>query len=96
MARAVAEELSYTYATYFSITESNPALAQAMEIAMGFLQGSGLSEEFVNPENLAAAAIRDAWQSGVRHPIALANAAIVCAEQTAKLGQIPSVFARLI
>jgi hypothetical protein len=88
--------VSNAMATYFSITESNPALAQAMEIAMGFLRGSGLSEEFVNPENLAAAAIWDAWQSGVRHPIALANAAIVCAEQTAKLGQIPSVFARLI
>jgi hypothetical protein len=67
-----------------------------MEIAMGFLRGSGHSEEFVNSENLAAAAICDAWQSGVRHPMALAKAAIACAEQTAKLRQILSVFGRLI
>jgi hypothetical protein len=32
----------YMYAAYLSITESNSALAQAIEIAMGFLREAGL------------------------------------------------------
>jgi hypothetical protein len=68
------------YAAHFPVTESNPRLAQAMDIAMGYLRGTGLAEKFINPEALIAAAILNAWASGVRHQIALANTGIVCAE----------------
>ena len=40
----------------------------------GYLRGSGLADEFVNPECLAAAAISASWARGVRHPIRLAPA----------------------
>ena len=80
------------YARHFPITESNPDLCQAMSIAMGYVRGTGLAGKFVNPEALVATAITCAWKRGTRHPIALANAAIVCAEQTAKLGHLPNQF----
>jgi hypothetical protein len=85
-----------TYAAYFPITESNPDLCEAMSIAMGYVHGSGLTEKFLNPEMLVAAAISNAWESGIRHPIALANAGIVCAERTAKLGHLPDFFKMLV
>ena len=70
------------YAAYFSITESTPNQCQAMCIAMGYLQGTGMLDKQHNPEMLVATAISNAWKAGVRHPIRLANAAIVCAERT--------------
>jgi hypothetical protein len=79
------------YARLFPITESNPDMCQAMNIAMGYIHGTGLIHSLLNPEVLVAAAIADAWNAGVRHPIALANAAIVDAEQTAKLGYLPDL-----
>ena len=85
-----------TYAAYFPITESNPDLCEAMSIAMGYVHGSGLTEKFLNPEMLVAAAISNAWESGIRHPIALANAGIDCAERTAKLGHLPDFFKMLV
>jgi hypothetical protein len=84
-----------TYAAHFPITESNPDLCQAMSIAMGYMHGAGLVDKFLNPEALVAAAISNAWESGLRHPIAPANAGIVCAERTAKLGDVPGVFKML-
>jgi len=84
------------YAAYFSITENNPDQCQAMCIAMGYLRGSGLVEEFHNPEMLVATAVSNAWKGGVRHPIRLANAAIVCAERTAGFGPVPDLFKMLI
>jgi len=80
------------YARHFPITESNPDQCQAMSIAMGYVRGTGLAESFLNPEALVAAAISNAWETGIRHPIALANAGIVCAERTAKLGHLPDLF----
>jgi hypothetical protein len=81
-----------TFAAHFPITESNPHLCQAMSIAMGYVRGTGLADRFLNPEALVAAAITNAWESGIRHPIALANAGIVCAERTAELGHLPDLF----
>jgi hypothetical protein len=84
------------YAAYFPITESNPDQCQAMRIAMAYLDGTWLSHQFPNPEMLVAAAIADAWKRGMRHPIRLANAGIVCAERTAQLGTIPDLFKMLV
>jgi hypothetical protein len=80
------------YAAHFPIVEGNPDLCQAMSIAMGYVRGTGLAARFLNPEALVAAAISNAWQSGMRHPIALANAGIVCAERTANAGYLPDLF----
>jgi hypothetical protein len=80
------------YARHFPITESNPDLCQAMSIAMGYVRRAGLAERFLNPEALVAAAISNAWETGIRHPMALANAGIVFAERTAKLGHLPDLF----
>ena len=73
------------YAKNFPIDERSPAQLQAMDIAMGYVKGTGLADKFINPPMLVAAAVSNAWASGIRHPIALANIAIVCAERTAKL-----------
>jgi len=80
------------YAAHFPITEVNPDLCEAMSIAMGYVRGTGLAGKFVNPEALVATAITSAWRRGMRHPIALANAGILCAEQTANLGRLPDLF----
>jgi hypothetical protein len=84
------------YAAYFPITESNPDQCQAMRIAMDYLDGTGLVHRFHNPEMLVATAIANAWKGGMKHPISLANAAIVCAERTAQLNTVPDFFRMLI
>ena len=63
------------------ITERDPALLRAMDIAMGSMRQTGLDKNFANPEALASSEILKAWNNGVRHPVALANAAIVAAER---------------
>jgi hypothetical protein len=83
------------FSAHFPITQ-DPALSHAMEIAMRYVRGVGLSERFANPEALVATGISTAWESGLRHPIALANAGILCAERTANLGKLPSMYARLV
>jgi hypothetical protein len=83
------------YAAHFPITESNPDLCQAMSIAMGYVRGTGLADRFLNPEALVAAANANAWAKGIKHPIALANEGIFCAERTAKLGHPPDLFKML-
>jgi hypothetical protein len=84
------------YAAYFPITESNPDQCQAMRISMAYLHGTGLIYKLPSPEMLVAAAIADAWKRGMRHPIRLANAGIVCAERTARLGTVPNLFKILV
>ena len=71
--------LMYEY--NFPITERDPALDRAMDIAMGSMRQSGVANHFVNPEALAATEIMKAWKKGMRHPVALANEAIVAAER---------------
>jgi hypothetical protein len=83
------------YAAHFPVTQ-DPALCRAMQIAMEYVRAVGLAEKFNNPEALVATGISTAWESGVRHPIALANAGIVCAERTANLGRLPSMYVRLV
>ena len=58
--------------------------------------GAGLADHLLNPELLVAAAISNAWELGIRHPIALANAGVICAERTVKLGHLPDHFRRLV
>jgi hypothetical protein len=69
------------YEYNFPITDRDPALLRAMDIAMGSLRQTGLDKNFVNPEALASSEILKAWHKGIRHPVALANAAIVAAER---------------
>jgi hypothetical protein len=69
------------YEYSFPITERDPALGRAMDIAMESMRLSGMVNHFVNPEALASSEILKAWNNGVRHPVALANKAIVAAER---------------
>jgi hypothetical protein len=57
----------------FPITERDPALGRAIDIAMGAMRQSGMANHFVNPEALASSEILKAWNRGMRHPVALAN-----------------------
>jgi hypothetical protein len=84
------------YASYFAVTEHNATLCQAMHIAMGYVRGSGLAGKIKDPEDLVATTISEAWRSGVKRPIALADAAIVGAEKAAEFGTLPSLFPSLI
>jgi hypothetical protein len=68
----------------------DPLLQEAMDIAMTYLERAGTLRLFVNAEDLVATEVLGAWRRGVRHKIALANAAIVAAEKQA--GTLPSVF----
>lgn len=78
----------------FPITERDPALEQAMDIAMSTMQDSGLSKHFVNAEALASCEILKAWNKGMRHPLALANVAIIAAEKLSF--NLTPVFPRLL
>jgi len=81
-----------TYAAHFPVSESTPDLCRAMSIAMNYVHGTGLLGKITHPEAVVATAISNAWKSGTRHPLALANAGIVCAERTAKAGSLPDLF----
>ena len=63
---------------------------EAMDIAMTYMEKVGVLRLFVDAEELVTGEILDAWCRGVRHKIALANAAIVAVEKQA--GTLPSVF----
>jgi hypothetical protein len=68
----------------------DPLFQEAMDIAMTYLEKVGILRLFVDAEELVAREVLDAWCRGVRHKIALANAAIVAVETQA--GTVPSVF----
>jgi hypothetical protein len=68
----------------------DPLFQEAMDIAMTYLEQVGILRLFVDAEELVTGEILDAWRRGVRHKIALANAAIVAVEKQA--GTLPSVF----
>jgi hypothetical protein len=80
----------------FPVGEDHPVLGEAADIAMNYLTATGLAARFANPEGLVSAAILARWQQGVRHRIALANAAIVDAEKLAAQGHLPALFRRLM
>jgi hypothetical protein len=63
------------------MTNVDPTLNKALEIAMGYLEGSGLACPYYEKQRRAADAILAAWQSGVRHQLRLANSAISAIER---------------
>jgi hypothetical protein len=73
----------------FPVNEDHPALGEAADIAMDYLTATGLATRFANPESLVSATVLAHWHRGVRHRIALANAAIVAAEKLAAHGHLP-------
>ena len=56
-------------------------LDEALEIALDYLQRTGQAETGDGAEHLVAATILAAWKQGTAHPMRLANAAIVAAQQ---------------
>jgi hypothetical protein len=63
------------------MTDVDPTLNKALEIVMGYLEGSGLAHPYTEKQRRAADAILAAWQSGVRHHLRLANSAISAIER---------------
>jgi len=78
------------YGVDWPMSCEDPLIEEAMDIAMTYLEKIGNLSRFVDAEELVAGEILDAWCLGVRHKIALANAAIVAVEKQA--GTLPSVF----
>jgi hypothetical protein len=56
-------------------------LSEALEIAMGYLEGTGQAHPYTETQEKAADAILSAWRAGVRHPMRLANCGIVAIEK---------------
>jgi hypothetical protein len=78
----------------FPVNEDHPALGEAANIAMDYLRATGVAARFANAESLVSAVVLAHWQQGVRHRIALANAAIVDAEELAAQGHLPPALFR--
>jgi hypothetical protein len=62
----------------------DPALQQALDIAMDYLEYTGQSFPYSETERVCALTILNEWHSGKRHRIWLANKAIVAIEQAMK------------
>ena len=58
------------------LAEANATLGEALEIAMGFLEGTGQAYPYSETQVRTANAILAAWRSGVRQKIRLANIGI--------------------
>ena len=62
------------------LSELNPTFEEALDIALAYLEQTGQASNYVYISRRAARAIKTEWERGVRHKIALANAAIVAVE----------------
>lgn len=59
----------------------DPALQEALEIALDYLQRTGQAEPRDGTDRVVSDAILDAWSHSVKHPLRLANAGILAVEQ---------------
>jgi hypothetical protein len=62
------------------LSETYPTLEEALDIALEYLEQTGQAINYVYVSRLAARTIKTEWDRGVRHKIALANAAIIAVE----------------
>jgi len=69
--------MSYPWPIEYSDVE----LQEALEIATDYLEYTGQAFPFTETERACAYVILSSWKSGTRHPIKLANYAIVAIEQ---------------
>jgi hypothetical protein len=74
----------------------SPVLDLALGIAMEYLQRSGHAQDYPYIEQKAATTLIGSWRAGARHPIRLANDAIVAMETKHSAGDLKSVFPRVI
>jgi hypothetical protein len=58
------------------LTEPHITLTESLEIAMGYLEGTGQAYPYSETQKRAADAILMAWRVGARHKIRLANVGI--------------------
>ena len=73
----------------------SPVLDLALGIAMDYLQRSGPAQDYPYIEQKAATTLIRSWRAGARHPIRLANDAIVAMEAK-QSADLKSVFPRVI
>jgi len=62
------------------LNEKNSAFEEALNIALHYLEQTGQATNYMYVSELAARSIKAASDRGVKHKIALANAAIVAVE----------------
>jgi hypothetical protein len=71
------------------IGDADSSLEEALEIALDYLEYTGNAFPFSETQRRCANVILDKWRAGVRHPIRLANYAIVSVEQRPQKANIP-------
>jgi hypothetical protein len=74
----------------------SPVLDTALEIVMDYLHRSGQAQDYPYIEQKAATKLIRSWRAGARHPIRLANDAIVALEAKQSAGGLKSVFPRVV
>ena len=62
------------------LNETDPALDDALVIAMDYLKATGQADDYTRVQRIAAAAVLAGWRKGDRHPVRLSNAAIVAVQ----------------
>jgi hypothetical protein len=77
------------------IGDADSSLGDALEIALDYLEYTGQAFPFSETQRACAHVILEKWRAGVRHPIRLANYAIVAAERGTQEGNMRSLYPRV-
>jgi hypothetical protein len=77
------------------IADADSRLGEALDIALDYLEYSGQAFPYSETQRTCAHVIMEKWRAGVRHPIRLANYAIVAVEQGPRQENIRSLYPRV-
>jgi hypothetical protein len=75
---------------------TDPVLQQALDIALNYLEKTDQLVLFRETQWVCAGVIWDAWKSGTRHRIKLANYAIVAIEKHPRAHRLRTGLARIL
>jgi hypothetical protein len=78
----------------WAIAGDRKELDAALKIVMDYLEMKDAAGDYYAVQKLAADTILNDWRRGVRHPVRMANSAIVAVENG--IVALPSAFPRLI
>ena len=78
----------------WSVAGDRKELDSALKIVMDYLELKGAVDDYYAVQKRAADVILSDWRRGVRHPVRMANSAIVAVENV--IVALPSGFPRLI
>ena len=80
-------------------TDNEAVLYEALDIAMGYLERTGMPDDYDAVQAMAGSAILASYGRGVRHPIRLANDAIRALQTVpvaADVQELRSFYPRLV